>query len=152
MNKRLQLLLFVCFTTVFSFTVQAQTFQISQSFPNKLYVCGQEKFNISIKNTGQNNAFNNLVSINLPAGLEYIPGSAVGATEDNISNLQQPAFKLGIILAGATIQFSVSISASCNAANLLDAGALFPATISFDSELAARNLLPPLFQSKPDCC
>lgn len=143
MNKRLQLLLFVCFTTVFSFTVQAQTFQISQSFPNKLYVCGQEKFNISIKNTGQNNAFNNLVSINLPAGLEYIPGSAVGATEDNISNLQQPAFKLGIILAGATIQFSVSISASCNAANLLDAGALFPATISFDSELGSTQLITP---------
>jgi hypothetical protein len=67
--------------------------------PSSLVICGTDgTFSLQIANTSGGTMTGALLTVDLPAGARYTPGSAIGATESNISNLDQPVFTLPDIL------------------------------------------------------
>lgn len=54
------------------------------------------------------------LTLALPAGVEYIPGSIVGAAEENTSNLGVPIFKLADLLIGQTLFLTLKTRAACS--------------------------------------
>jgi uncharacterized repeat protein (TIGR01451 family) len=111
---------------LFSFQIaQSQTILITFENPDALSVCNSDTFIITVRNLSAEVANNGSLTINLPNGLVYEPGSVVGATETNISNVQAPVFSFPAVAVGALQTIKVLLNADCNAAKALDAGQLF---------------------------
>lgn len=49
----------------------------------------------------------------LPVGMEYVAGTITGATQLNITNLQNPTFTLNSIPVGNTLQITFSARINC---------------------------------------
>ena len=63
--------------------------------PSSLVICGTDgTFSFLIANTTGGIMSGAILTIDLPAGVRYSPGSITGATESNILNLNQPVFAL----------------------------------------------------------
>ncbi len=105
------------------------TFQKSDS----LFVCGTDTFFIKVQNNGSVPLNDGALKVTLPPGINYIPGSISGASEQNISDLQQPVFSLPVLPAGAMASTGMLISANCSAADGVDTGQLFIGSINVTS-------------------
>lgn len=110
-----------------------QTLILTYQNPDALSVCNSDTFQIQIRNVSLQTATNVSLSLNLPTGLQYEPGSIIGASEQNLSNLSAPVFSAPNIGSGAVQNLRLILSANCLAANVLDAGNLFPAVIQVQS-------------------
>lgn len=113
--------------------VFSQNILITYEKSDSLFVCGADTFFIQIQNTGTNPLSGATLNVALPNGVTYLPGSISGATEQNVSNLQQPFFSLTNLASGANAAVALLISADCAAADALDAGQLFIANLSVQS-------------------
>lgn len=117
--------------------LHAQNITIDYQKSDALFVCGADTFFIRVQNTAATPMNAATLEVALPTGITYTPGSVAGATEQNISNPQQALFALPGIASGATALVAILIAADCAAADALDAGELFVATLSVTS--AAGN-------------
>ncbi len=116
---------------VFSLSValaQNQGVVLQYTLPDSLYVCGRDTLFVSLQNSGIQPVSGNL-SVKLPGGIWYEPGTATGATELNTGNLAEPLFEVSSLPPGASRTVSLIITADCLAARGLNAGSLFPCTI-----------------------
>ena len=113
---------------------QTPNLLISYTNPDGLFVCGSDTLTINIQNSGDAMEAGALLAINLPAGLSYVAGSVTGANQQNISNLASPVYTLPAIIMNGNIQVKVVVTADCNAADWLDSGGLFFATISISGQ------------------
>lgn len=111
----------------------AQDIQITYQNSDSLFVCGTDTFFIQIQHQFSNPVADAVVQVNLPVGLQYVAGSAEGATELNINNLSAPSFAMPVLAPQQNHPFFIQITATCDAADLIDAGQLFQALISFTS-------------------
>ena len=120
--------------------VFAQNILITYQKSDALFVCGADTFFISVQNTGVNPLTGATLEVALPTGVTYLSGSVTGATEQNISNMQQPLFALSDLAAGATTPIALLLTADCAAADALDAGQLFIANLTVASLAGATSV------------
>ena len=110
---------------VISLQMFAQSVTITTQTPNPLYVCGQDAFEVTIKNTTTAPLTNLKVTVSLPTGIEYVPGSVGGATEFNLTNSGAPVFALADLPAGATAILNGQEKATCSVIAAINIGQLF---------------------------
>ncbi|HTX87397.1 MAG TPA: PKD-like domain-containing protein [Bacteroidales bacterium] len=86
--------------------------------PSSLVVCYLDgTFSLQIANTTGNTMSGATLLLDLPSGARYSPGSVAGATENNISNLNQPVFDLPDIPNNTAAVVSYNASLSCGYTN-----------------------------------
>ena len=112
-------------------TAQNQGFAVQYSLPDSLYVCGADTLFVHLKNNGTQPVSGNL-SVKLPGGIWYEPGTTAGASEQDISNLAEPLLGVSAVQPGSTLTVSLLITADCLAARGLNAGSLVPCTLGFN--------------------
>ncbi|MFN0214836.1 MAG: hypothetical protein ACKVT2_11320, partial [Saprospiraceae bacterium] len=117
------------FFLAFSSSILAQNLVISSQNPNGLYVCGIVSMTITVQNGAGPAAANLNTAVTFPAGISYVPGSVVGATESNITNLNAPVFALADLAAGAAASFTINITAGCPVVQAINNGQTFSNTI-----------------------
>ncbi|MBL4709301.1 MAG: hypothetical protein JKY48_12770, partial [Flavobacteriales bacterium] len=124
----LRLSLFLIYFSLSSFLgekIYSQNVTISSTVPSSLTVCHtSDTFYISILNETTNELNTPNITINLPEGIEYIPGTMNESTskslqEFNISNLEQVIFSSSNIPAGDSLKYSIEIRASVAAVDYL---------------------------------
>ncbi|MFN0033503.1 MAG: gliding motility-associated C-terminal domain-containing protein [Saprospiraceae bacterium] len=130
--KRSSLLALFCALCHF---LSAQNILISYTKSDSLFVCSTDTFTVKVQNNTAQLLMGASLTIDLPAGLTYLPGTAMGASQQNISNLAAPVFGLPDVPPGQAITVKILLSADCAAADVLDAGQLFVANISVASAL-----------------
>lgn len=115
---------------LFSCGLTAQNILITSQTPDGLFVCGDDTTSITITNTAGGILSGILVTVTLPNGVAYIPGSVVGASEQNLSNLSIPVFSLpGMTMASSTT-ISLRTSASCDLVAAINNSQLFSNMVS----------------------
>ncbi|MDD3877982.1 MAG: PKD domain-containing protein [Bacteroidales bacterium] len=123
--KQLLLLLVVI---IFSFTQsigQGNMITVTTQLPPSITVCGpSQNIDVNIYNPSPFSLSNVKLSIVMPVGLSYVPGSITGATQFNISNLNQPVFALTGIAPQTGKQISFTITASCDLGTYISDGNL----------------------------
>lgn len=99
--------------------IQAQSNQllIASTPPASLAVCqAPVTFGATLENVSAGGISGIQVTVTFPAGVRYTPGSIGGATEQNITNLEQPVFAVpGTLPSGTTVALSYSAAANCGA-------------------------------------
>ncbi|MBL7826957.1 MAG: DUF11 domain-containing protein, partial [Saprospiraceae bacterium] len=80
---------------------------------------------IVVQNTGGLLSAGALLTVTLPDGLTYLPGSVSNVTEQNISNLAVPVFSLPAIPGGASVEARLIIRADCRADVAVNTGTQF---------------------------
>jgi uncharacterized protein (TIGR02145 family) len=89
--------------------------------PASLVICGDNGlFSIQIANTTGATMIGAILTLDLPPGCRYSPGSIVNATEFNITNLNQPVFTLPDILNNTAHQVSYQAGLICGYTNTTD--------------------------------
>ncbi|MEO0006023.1 MAG: hypothetical protein RJA20_219, partial [Bacteroidota bacterium] len=76
-------LLPAAFLFIFSLSTaraQNQGVVVQYNLPDSLYVCGRDTLFVSLQNSGSQ-PFSGNLSVKLPGGIWYEPGTATGATE-----------------------------------------------------------------------
>lgn len=120
--------------------IAAQNILISYQKSDSLFVCGTDTFFVQVQNTGAAPMLDGTLHLTLPAGVVYLPGTIVGATQVNVTNPQQPVFALPSLAPGATGTVSLLLTATCAAAAALDAGQLFIANIAVQSSVGNASI------------
>ena len=109
-----------------SLTLFSQTITYETPAPDEFYVCGAAPFSVTISNTSS--VVMEGISVEVvfttnsgtACGLAYLPSTAVGATEGNISNLGAPVFLMPNLTAGASATFTFQVEAPCSAVDCID--------------------------------
>lgn len=114
-----------CFGHVFS-----QNLSIAYQNPSSLHVCGTDSLKVTLQNTSTAPLTGLLVTLTLPNGIEYLPGSASGASESDLSNLGAPKLATTDLNVGASLSFTVTIKASCSLIGAINSGGQFANTIA----------------------
>jgi len=118
---------------LFPALLSAQNILITFQKPTDLFVCGMDTFYVHVLNAGLSTMQSAKLTALLPVGLTYLPGTVVGATEQNVSNLGQPVFTLPNLAPGASQQVALLITADCAAKKAIDLGQVFTANLSVQS-------------------
>jgi len=124
----LSLLFFLCLLQL-----PAQNLLITYQNPATMYVCEDQQFSVTVQNNSGAAITNVLAGLTLPVGIEYRPGTVVGAAQFNISNLSSPTFRLSSSMAiGESITFTFTLHATCAAIAAINSGAIFKNNIKVD--------------------
>jgi gliding motility-associated-like protein/uncharacterized repeat protein (TIGR01451 family) len=125
-----QLLLFGLIIFSFGLTFgQGNMITVNTQLPPSITVCGQnQQLVVNIFNPSPFNLSGVKLTVTMPAGLTYISGSVSGATQFNISNLNQPVFTLTNITSQSGCQVSFSIAALCELGAFISDGNLVDIT------------------------
>jgi len=108
-----------CIVLIFiQYQVFSQVMVSPTGKPSSLVICyGDGSFSLQIANTTGGTMSGAMLFISLPAGSIYTPGSIVGATQFNISNLNQPVFSLPDILNNTAHNVSYNAGLICGYTN-----------------------------------
>jgi len=132
--------------SLFTLNLLAQNVVISTQNPSGLYVCGTEQMTVTLQNGAGPAAANLLTTISLPAGITYVAGTVAGATESNITNLNVPVFALADLAGGASVSFTLNVTAGCPVVQAINNGETFSntilATYTGGSQQIVSNLYP----------
>ena len=131
-----KIILFVCICFIGVFAVKAQNVQIQYSNPDELIVCDSAEFSITIFNNEATQFTSVNLSIDLPAGVEYLPESIFDASENDLSDLSAPVFLIPILAPMSIHTVSFRARAICEITDLINSGSLFSNYI----KLTAANL------------
>jgi len=114
---------------VFAASLSAQTISISYQTPDQLVVCSTDTLRITVQNNTAVPIAGALLDIELPAGLHYIPGSAIGAADSIISDLEKPVLALPILPPGVPVVVRLQLSATCDLVEAINSAQLFSALL-----------------------
>ncbi|MCX6245259.1 MAG: hypothetical protein NTU98_11210 [Bacteroidetes bacterium] len=110
--------------------ITAQVMVSATGKPSSLVICGADgMFSLQVANTTGSTMTGATLLVSLPTGARYTPGSVVGATELNISNLSQPVFSLPDILNNSAHTVTYNAGLFCGYANTQN----FNYTVTYNS-------------------
>ncbi len=138
--------LLACLLLVIAAPSFAQNFSISYKNPDQLVVCSNDTLSVTIQNNTAVPVGAAQLELELPTGLTYVPGSANGATELDISNLEKPVLALPELQPGAPLIVKVQLSASCGLVEAINSGQLFRALLRVRDGAAVEEVLTTNFQ------
>lgn len=119
-------ILVLCLWCVFMCSVvQGQTVEIRHFFQDSLFICGEARLNIQLKNRSGSLLLGAVLSSEFPTGIEYQKGSILQASELNIAQLHQPEFMIDSLFPGQTITLQLKIHVTCDLFQQVNAGKLF---------------------------
>jgi gliding motility-associated-like protein/uncharacterized repeat protein (TIGR01451 family) len=140
------------FCLIFTFCVAAfapafgQSFALFYQTPDQLAVCASDTFFVSVRNQTGAPVAGASLTVTLPAGVQYVPGSIAGASELNVSNLEQPVFRLPDMGAGALAALRFQVYADCALTAAINAGQLFSANLGVHSGALSEQATTTKFQ------
>ena len=140
MLKHLLPIFILYFYTLATSSAQNQGIVVQYSLPDSLYVCGEDTLFIHLQNGGSQPVTGNL-TVKLPDGIRYEPGTVTGASEQNIGNLTAPVFAAGTLTPGSSQTITLLITADCVAARGLNAGSLFPCMLEYVGSNASVSVV-----------
>jgi gliding motility-associated-like protein len=117
--------------TLFS---QTKKFNIQTSFPSAVTVCGKtDSLVFEIRNISSSSVNTVYLTLDLPLGCNYKSSSfkGNGVSESNISNLNDPIFKLSDFSLAGYLRFSIKINSNCDLQTLISKGASATADLLF---------------------
>ena len=98
MKNTIRIVLVICLLLGFT-PMQSQVMVSPVAKPVSLVICGDDgPFALLVANTTGGTMSGAVLTLNLAPSVIYTPGSVIGATEFNITNLNQPVFQLPGIL------------------------------------------------------
>lgn len=98
--------------------------------PLSLVICGNDGlFSLQVANTTGGTMSGATLTLDLPPGVRYTPGSATGAAELNITNLNQPVFNLPDILNNTAHEVTYLAGLACGYTNTTN----FVYTVTYNS-------------------
>ncbi len=100
--------------------VSCQNLGLTIIDPAQATLCHPAQTGLIITNRTANDLINLNLKLNLPFGVDYIPGSNTGATESNISQLNSPEFTISSLRKNDSIKINVHILASCSLFHQMD--------------------------------
>ena len=126
------------------FSQPAVAQQLTCSNPNGLTVCDSAFFELEIFNNTPDPLDTGQLFISLANCLAYLPGSATGIQEGNVSNPQQLLFFTPTIGPDQTVSVQLGVFAPCPCFDTLNTGALFVNHFQFQSgsDTLALNSTP----------
>ncbi|MCH2230352.1 MAG: FG-GAP-like repeat-containing protein [Crocinitomicaceae bacterium] len=142
--KTLYLLIILC---LLSICTNAQTLDFKFTQSSEVLVCEDSTdFFVTIENTGLQDLQNVTISISLPTGIEYIPGSvndmnSSGVTEQNVLNSTNLIFTANEIGNGDSVLFSIKYFATIDAISFQEQGGFFRNNVTVNSTQLIENQL-----------
>lgn len=113
----------------FSTPIFSQSVFINYENPDFLDVCDSATFEVII--TADSIGVNDLtVEVWLPKGITYNVSSVTNATEENITNLNRPLFRLPNLSPGMEHSFKISAFAECSLISDINSGKTFANTLT----------------------
>ncbi len=101
---------------------QGNKLSIQLSAPKTLSICGvNDSITIQIFNISNSNINSISSTINLPPGINYVPGTLKGSgvTESNLSNLNKPVFACPNLAVAKNFYFRIYVTANCQLLNYI---------------------------------
>ena len=96
---------------------QGNKLSIQGTSPKNMSVCGlSDTARVKVFNISSSTVSSVLVTLSLPTGILYVPGSlsGTGVSESNITNLNKPVFSAGSLLIAKNFTFRYRIRANCS--------------------------------------
>ncbi len=143
---RIFYLLLTFWMAAFSVPAFGQSFALFFQTPDQLAVCASDTFFVSVRNQTGAPVAGASLTVTLPAGVQYVPGSIAGASELNLNNLEQPLFRLPDLGAGALAALRFQVYADCALSAAINAGQLFSAVLEVKSGAISEWATTPNFQ------
>jgi len=106
---------------------QGNKLSISAGIPRNLNICsGTDTSRLTVFNISSSTISNVKVTLTLPPGVFYVPGSlnGTGVTESNISNLNKPVFSGPTMTIGQRFSLRYHLRASCSLLTFLNASGI----------------------------
>jgi len=117
---------YVLFFVLISWSMATgQWLEIHQRFLDSLFVCGESRITIQLKNSSNQNLQQQVLLCEFPSGVEYIAGSVVRAAEKNILNLSKPIFDMTDLDVGQSVEIEIKVRILCNIFQQVNGGQLF---------------------------
>ncbi|MBN8702889.1 MAG: gliding motility-associated C-terminal domain-containing protein [Bacteroidetes bacterium] len=116
---------FISIVVFFIKTLSSQTnfISVSSTVPSDITICGESKlFSLTINNPSTFNLTNFSVSVAMPTGVNYVPGSVTGFGQSSIANLSAPTFTLASLAQGGSVVITYSASVECSVLGYLSLG------------------------------
>ncbi|MBL0913685.1 MAG: gliding motility-associated C-terminal domain-containing protein [Bacteroidia bacterium] len=136
LSYHLTLSLFLFFSLAFgteALRAQQNLLVINSSVGTNLTVClNQIPFQLQVENPSPFNILNDTVTMTLPTGVYYQPGSIAGGIEVDISDLQNPVFRIPDMNSLSSHNFSVTLEAGCGIRDFLSSGGQLVNTVLFE--------------------
>ena len=110
-------LIFLCFAGLENTFSQGNKAGITQTVPTQITVCGEDQnFTATIKNTSASALTAITITVTMPSGMNYVPGSVTGsgASEFNIATANTPIFSLPDIPSGGVVTITYKANADCD--------------------------------------
>ncbi|MCB0703884.1 MAG: gliding motility-associated C-terminal domain-containing protein [Saprospiraceae bacterium] len=148
---RLVTLLLFCFWVNIGFGQPSIEFNSAE--PQYVTPCGPTvTFSLLMDNVGDATLNPSTLTLDLPDGINYIPGSVTSAIQSNISNLNMPQFSIAAIPASGAILLNVQATIDCsllsNADPLINDWTISGANGNFSYQTSPYNInLPALVVS-----
>ena len=133
----------ICAASVLSFS---QNFSITYKNPDELVVCSADTLSITIQNNTAAPISGALLDLELPTGLEYLPGSISGGLESDISNLEKPVLALPDLQPNQPLTVRVQLSATCDLVDAINSAQLFSALLRVRAGALAEQVTTTKFQ------
>jgi len=131
-NCSFNILLLVLFSQFLCFGQQVKLYV---SDPINAQLCQTSEAGSLLINTGTIDIINATLWLELPVGIEYVPGSVQGASEFNISLLNRVQFRVDFLKALDSLKIQLSLNFKCS---LLDQ---INQSISFSNKWALYSLI-----------
>lgn len=120
--------------------ISAQSLVLTYEPPPMLPACDTATFKLTVQNAGTSNATNLVLTATMPLGVEYVPGSVVGAIEQLPLNTSAPKFEVSSLAAGVNQNIALRLTANCLAADRLDANQVFPISLNLSGSTGTAQV------------
>ncbi len=103
---------------------QGNKLSINTGIPRNLNICsGSDTTRVTVYNISSSTISNVKVTLSLPSGVFYVPGTAsgTGVSESNISDLNNPVFSAPTMGVGQRFTFSYRLRSNCDLLSFLNA-------------------------------
>ncbi|MBK8924229.1 MAG: gliding motility-associated C-terminal domain-containing protein [Saprospirales bacterium] len=143
MLKSTLLLAFCC---AIASLLSAQTFNISYKNPDQLVVCAADTLSVTILNNTAAPVNDAFLDLELPPGLEYLPGSVAGASEFDIANLEKPVLALPALPPNTPLTVQLRLAATCGLVAAINSAQLFNLVLRVRAGAATEQVATTKFQ------
>ena len=119
---------------------QTKKFNIQTTFPSSLTVCGKsDSVVFEIRNISSGGISNLTLNLKLPSGVYYKASSfkGSGVSEQNVSSLNSPVFKLSNFTLAGYLRLSVKLNSTCDLQSFISKGN--PALLTLDFTYTGGN-------------
>jgi gliding motility-associated-like protein/uncharacterized repeat protein (TIGR01451 family) len=119
--------------SLFLIPLSAQNFNITYQTPDQLVVCEADTLRITVQNTSGTALSDAQLTVLLPAGLSYVPGTIAGATETSLADPLAPVFGLGVLPPNQVFSLLLRLQAGCELIGAINGGQTFAVSLRLEA-------------------